>query len=464
MFKKILSNFFKLVQQNYITILIFLLFFVYATTIFYKDVQFLPNMSIPSTESRLNSYFTNDFFTSVYFRANQMIKGQEMNVLALYPEYVDSASGQLFPLLFSPLLYLKGSGRFVLYSVFLFFAAIIFILFYVLLMKKSGKEIFNGGLIFIFAFLISEPGFIGIYMGNTDIVLAPIMGTLILLVINSNKNELNSLTRTILLGILAGALMNAKIFLFPFAVLAVIYSKRSFLTGLVSFLTFMALIYAPNLFGSQSSLASYFSKVISWDSYIPFSTHLWGNHSLYAIASFFSGCIDSAKCNNQVVYIPIVILLFLFTFLVPFLISRPFKKNFFKGIGYSAFLKLRKNKSFIIVLLVISVAFINLAFRVVYDYRLFYSLVISLILLKESTKLKNASTYCYLSMFSLLLGGIWALKLNPNEPWTIDARLIKFFIIFHFFFLILSSIYFWKESGVKSTGKFNEIKRRNKHE
>lgn len=445
------SNFFKLIQRNNITILILLLFFIWATRIIYKDLRFSPDTGIPSTESRLNSDFANDFHTSVYFRASQMLKGEEMNVLVIHPGNVDSASGQIFPLLFSPFIHFLRPDRYVSYFFFLCFTLIIFILFYSLLMKKSEKEIYNGGLIFLVAFFLSVPGFIGIYMGNIDIVLAPVMGILILIVLDSMKKESISPIRVILTGVLAGALMNAKIFLLPFALFTVIFSKRISLACGATIITFLALIYIPNFFGSPSSLFSYLDKIIKWNNSVPFSNNLWGNHSLYATATIFTGCVKTNICHSQIENTLIASAIFVLTFLIPFLFYKPIKKIAFDKNLFLSILKVRKSREFVLVLFVIAVAIINMAFKVIYVYRLFYSVIIILILLKKSSETKKAIVYCYLSIFFLLLGGIWALQLSPNEPWTIDARLLKFFIIFHFFFLILSALTYWKESQRKAT-------------
>jgi len=443
------SFFFTFIQRNNVTILILILFCVWATKIIYKDLQFSPDKGIPSAESRLNADFANDFHTSVYFRASQMLKGQEMNVLVIHPGYVDSASGQLFPLLFSPFLNFFHPDRYVSYFFFLCTTLIIFIIFYTLLMKKNEKEILNGGLIFLFAFFLSVPGFIGIYMGNIDIILAPIVGILVLLVLGSIKKEKISIIRIIITSILAGAMINAKIFLLLFALITVFFSKRKFLTGIVAIATFFTLIYIPNIFSSQSSPFLFFNKIINWDNLVPFSNNLWANHSLYATATIFTDCVKTNTCETQPVNALITLALFLFIFLTPFLLYKPIKKITINKNIYFSVMKLRKSKEFALVLIVLAVAFINLAFKVVYDYRLFYSVIITLILLKESAAIKKATVYCYLSMFSLLIGGIWALRLSPDEPWTIDARPLKFFIIFHFFFLILSALTYWKESQKK---------------
>lgn len=431
------SNFFTFIISNGVTILILLLFMIVGTDRFYNNLnQASPNKP---TETRIRDYPSTDFNTSVYIRTGQMLKGEEMNVSALLPT-VDSASGQLFPLLFSPFLLSLKPDIYVSYLFFIATTIAIFIIFYILLMRKSEKTISNGGLIFLIAFFLSEPGRLGKFQGNTDILLAPILGILLMLILNSIKEKKVSVFRIILAGILAGAIMNAKIFLLPFAILTIIFSKRIILTGIVTLATFAALIYAPNFWGSQSSLLLFLTKIIHWDNSVSISNSIWANHSIYAVASYFANCADSNTCDNKISYKLITLSLFLFTFIIPFLLNPSLRKS-----------SLKKNKEFAILLFVLAVAFINLAFKVAYDYRLYFSIPVTLILFKETIKLKSASTYCYLSMFFLLFGGIWAISLTPNDPWTIDPRLLKIFFIFHFFFLILSSLVNWKESQVKGT-------------
>jgi hypothetical protein len=422
-----------------------LLLLIVGTGIFYNYVKF---PAISSTESRLNAFPTNDFYTAIYYRTEQLIKGEKMDISVVYPHEID-ASGQALPLLFSPFLLFFKPDRYVAYFFFLGITAVMYILFYVFLMRKLDKHILNAGLIFLIAFFLSEPGLVGIYMGNIDILLAPLVGILILTFFHFMKKKSISFIQFVDLGVLMGILINIKITLLPFVLVAVIFSKRIYITALAMLITFLSLVYVPNVVGSKSSLVLYFSNILKWNSIHPFSYFLWSNHSIYVIASFFTNCMDKNICDTQFANRVIALFLLLFTFVMPFLLALSMRKIVINKNIFLSLRMLRINNEFALVLFVLSVAFINLAFKVVYDYRLFYSLIITLILLRESARFKRALVYCYLSMFSLLLGGIWALQLSPNEPWTIDARLLKGFIIFHFFFLILSAITYWKESQKK---------------
>jgi hypothetical protein len=451
---EIKSIFFTFIQRNSVTVMILFLLLILGTNNFYNYVKF---PVISSTEARLVADPTNDFYTGVYFEAKQMIQGKKMDINVLLPGYINPL-GYLIPILFSPFLLFLKPDQYTAYFYLLLIAIVVFVIFFTLLMRKSDKQIMNGGLIFLIAFLLSHAGLLGIFMGNVDILLAPLIGFLVLLLLHSIKKKSISVIQSIALGILAGVFMNIKIFLLPFSLLIIFFSKRSILTTITTSTTFLALVYLPNLFGTESSLALYIKNLVDWNIQNRLSANPLSNHSIYIIASFFTQCLKFNTCDTQITNTLVALLLLLLTFATPFLLTRPITKIIFNKNIYFSIMKLRNSKEFAVVLVVLSLAFINLVFVNVYDYRLYYSLIIALILLKETAKIKKALVYCYLSMFSLLLGGIWAIQLNPNEPWTIDGRLLKFFYIFHFIFLILSALTYWKESQTKAVVKISRAK------
>jgi len=437
------SDFLKYIYNNSATIMVILLLLVIGSAAFYNFVKF---PMITSTASRLDSFPTNDFYTVLYFKTQQLIKGQEMNQSVITPQTVD-ASGQALPLFFAPFLLLFSPDRYSAYLYFLGLVIVAYVLFYVLLMRKSDKQILNTGLIFLIAFCLSEPGFIGIYMGNVDILLAVLAGIFILYLFYILKNKSISIMQAICLGIFAGLLVNIKVTLLPFILIAVLFSRRIWISLLTTLGVFFSFIYIPNLFNSKSTITSLLGKILIWNNKQPLSFHFWGNHSFYVVSTYFTRCIELNTCSSENTGVLIAALLFIFTFLVPFLILKPIRKFNINKTSLISLLNFKKNKELALVFFALSDAFINLCFKIVYDYRLFFSLVVTLIIFKESVRSKMALTYCYLSMFSLLLGGLWVLQLNPTELWTIDSRLLKFFIIFHYFFLILASLAYWKKSS-----------------
>lgn len=430
------------IRRNCVIILAVFIGLVLGVNTFYNYATF----------KLLREGFTNDLYSSVYFRTEQMIKGQIMDISFLYPGFI-SATGQTFSVFLAPFLLLFSPDRYTTYFYYMIVVIISFLTFFVSLMKKADRKTRIIGILFSIAFFISGAGFRGIFLGNTDILLASLTGILILIVLNIINKKSVSIIWIFVLGILAGSLVNAKIFLLPFALLAVIFSKRIILTGLITVTTFLALIYTPNLFGSLSSLSLYINTIMTWNNLEIFQNHYWANHSIYMVATLFTRCLDyniffnvgPSPCDNSLTNSLISSFIFFVVFAIPFLLVKPLKN--LSNISY--LLRRLKSRESALAAFVLSDAFINLSFKIVYDYRLFFSPIVTLILFKETQRFNKALKYCYLSIFSLLIGGIWILQLDLSQAWRIDARLLKFFILFHYFFLILSVLTYWKESQAK---------------
>lgn len=426
-YKATKAVFFTFIHNHVLTILLTLLLIIVGTDKFYNNLY----LSTQPTEAITRgfpsrSFPSNDFYTSIYFRAEQMIHGKVMDISVIAPGEVD-ASGPLLPLLFSPFLAFLNPDRFIAYFSYLAVVIIAFILFFIILMKKTDKTTFFAGLIFLIAFLLSEPGYLGIFQGNIDILLSPLAGIFIIFTLYFMEKKSISIYQSILLGIVAGSLINIKITIFPLILSTILFSRRLVIISMTSIITFLSLLYIPNFYGSGSTLMSHFSKILAWRGVHPLDQQFWANHSLYVIASFFSGCFESNTCETQSTNTLIAFFLFLFTFITPFLLIKPINRIIITKGLFSSILKIIWNKEFALILFTLSVAISNLPFKIVYDYRLYFSVVVTLIVLKETANIKSALIYCYLSMFSLLLGGIWALRLASNEFGTIDPRLLKIF-------------------------------------
>ena len=89
--------------------------------------------------------------------------------------------------------------------------------------------------------------------------------------------------QAISLGVLAGALLNAKITLLPFVLVAVLFSKRFFIVLTTTIAFFLMFVYVPNLVGSKSTLMMLVDKIINWNNLQSMSFHYWGNHTFYII-------------------------------------------------------------------------------------------------------------------------------------------------------------------------------------
>ncbi len=397
-------NFSRSILNNSVTIFIILLFVIIATSTFYNYAN---APSTYSTESRFHADVGNDFYLGVQYRASQMIKGQKMDLTVLLPNYHDP-TGQTLPLLFSPFLIINPN-RYVAYFFFICMSIVFFTLFTIILLKKANKEIRDGALIFLIAFFISEPGLLGIHTGNVDIILGPLVGIFILWFFHLLNKKSISIIQAICFGVCAGGLLNIKLTILPLILLTILFVKRRFLILALLIMTFLTLIYVPNIFGSESSLEYHLSNVMgAYDMYshLKLGNLIWGNHSLVDISSFFSRCLELNTCETQHVNGYISSILFILTFITPFLLVKPLNLIVVAKKNVYSILKALNSKETALVLFVFSIGLINLSFNTAaYDYRLYLSVPITLIVLKESQKIINALIYCYLSMFSLLLGG-----------------------------------------------------------
>ncbi|MBI3985225.1 MAG: hypothetical protein HY344_04825 [Candidatus Levybacteria bacterium] len=362
--------------------------------------------------------------------------------------WVNSACGHLFPLIISPFLLLKLGNNITIYSILLLPLFLSYLFFFKILFKKQSSEIKKIALLFILTFFFSIPGILGFYMGNVDIFLSLALGFIILLKFNEKKllDKYGKLY-SIFMGILLGAITNAKIFLFPFSVVFILFSKN-IIFKFFSFLgSFIIITYLPNIFGSPTGILTFLNRVYLWNERVTVNFSPAYNHSPAALASYFTDCLKTQNCEaypNNLLTLIIVLLTFVIAFF-----SRNFfkKKNLVKLISllkspilYKRYLlKLKTNKYSLIFLLTFITAFINLVPEIAFNYRLYYSLPIVLILLTETQNQTKAKFYCYLSMIFLVLGGLWIVNLSPSIKGIIDARLMNIFIIFHFIFLIKSS-------------------------
>ncbi len=312
-------------------------------------------------------------------------------------------------------------------------------------MSSKTKKI---ALLFILAFFFSIPGILGLYMGNVDIFLSLALGFIVLLKFNEKKLlDKYGKFYSVFMGILLGAITNAKVFIFPFSVVFILFSKNIILK-LFSFLgSFIIITYLPNIFGSPTGILTFLNRVYLWNERVTVNFSPEYNHSPAALASYFTDCLKTQNCDaypNNLLTLIIIIL----TFVIAFLSKNFFKKkNLVKFLSllkkpvfsFQYLLKLKTNKYFLIFLLTFITAFINLVPEIAFSYRLYYSFPIILILLAETQNQPKARFYCYLSMMFLILDGLWIVDLSPQVKGIVDPRLMNFFVIFHFIFLIKSS-------------------------
>lgn len=423
------------------TILLIIVLLIIGTGIFYND--FFPSIyKLPLTW--YSYYPSDDFNTSIYLRTSQMLKGEEMRV----PGW-DSASGQLMPLLFAPFLFFLKLKLESSYFYYLGMTIIIYIAFFLFLNRAISPRLQNINLLFLIGFILSEPGYLGLRQGNIDIVLAPVVGIIIILLIDTVDKRKMSLLGTLSMGIISGAIVNAKIYLLFVPILIASFIQKRIIFTTVSVLTFIILIYLPNLFNSESSLLLFLYKITEWNSIVPLTHSLWANHSAHAIASYFSNCFEFGSCNKDLYNNFIAYTITSATVFLPFLFSKKLitliqNREVINGI------KVFQNKELMLIIIALFVALINVAITIAYDYRLYYSFIFLLIVLKYVINDKQSLVYAYLSVFFLLSGGLWLINFEPDDLKIVDPRIMKIFFLFHFFFLLRSVIVHWENIHNKS--------------
>jgi hypothetical protein len=180
----------------------------------------------------------------------------------------------------------------------------------------------------------------------------------------------------------------------------------------------------------------------------------WGNHSLAAISTLFLNCEDLRACSSSSLLFITEILLGFITIILPFTSRKTIIKLFgFGKLFLAKSLEEVDKKKLIILLFVFANAVVNLIPAISYEYRLFYSLPIVLILLKETGGNRKARFYCLLSMMLLLLNGLWITKFYDNDAGIFPAQLMNLFVLGHFYFMLKSSV-----ENLKSEGEYKSLK------
>ncbi len=349
--------------------------------------------------------------------------------------------------------YVNLGCHYVFYKGFLTLSFVSWLLFLFMILRRVPKDTKLIMLLLFLTFLLGIPGSIGIERGNIDILLSAIVGFLLLLLLRLSRDRKQMsgyISISLLIGFAAGFLTNAKLFLFPFALIAMIVSPSPVVSAAMAALTFYGLteylpqalydvtttindLYLANVMGLKESIRLFF---------LPERLAL--NHSFEATATLFTRCGRSGTCAEVAVSRFATLLLsripltFLFVFpTLPLWVSiiktanmRPYKIMRFLT-------RLRNDRRVILLFFIIADAGINLVPQVSFVYRLYYSLPILLILFKEVQRDFKARWFCVLSMISLVLKGFWInYMIQPKEMILFDARMMNVFVILHFYFMI----------------------------
>lgn len=413
-----------------------------------------------------------DFFTGVIKPAINIRDGKNFyNDIAIYGPALSitmvPAINLLTKLNVCSLVDLHSCSR-ILYHWFLIITIVGYLLLTLLVGKTTTKETLSAMLLYLAIFLLSFMGSFGLERGNIDIFLSLINGFIIYLLLLAKEKSTNKFSLALILsvaiGLLTGFSSNAKIFLFPISLVAIVFSPNMFISGALFLLTFFGLIYLPHVFGAPSDL----SDLIKWSfTYItkapvtPFHTTIHHNHSFAATASLFTSCIFKQTCEETrdiLIISSVTKALFVTVFVLPFLSIRELRKKIifnFKYlikdlVGYlRQFIKwlprttkkIYLSQEWVLLLFILIDALINLVPKYSFSFRLYYSLPVLLILLAKTENNPQVRLYSILSIVFLSLKGLWIfLVTNPHGRYLFEPRGMNFFVILHFYFLIKAGL------------------------
>ncbi|MCL4417623.1 MAG: hypothetical protein M1365_13175 [Actinobacteria bacterium] len=459
--------------SNYILVVVILLLITLFSRFFisYTDKG---NMIISPDSVLAQPTIGADFLVGVIFPADSMFRGK--NMYAGNQNY-----GSAFTLLTVPFIYIASSNKicatdnltpchFVFYH-WLIFITIAGYLLFILLVSIKMKHLLSFLLLFFTIFILSLFGSFGLERGNIDIILSLILGCLILLITykpNKEKKKFD-IFKSIIVGFVSAFFVNSKFFLLPIGLSAVYSSKRIPLSLLSFIAAFIIFGYLPNfLYNSPSDPLSSINTalVVGHVDTFHHSYRLQYNYSFSAIASLATNCVQKKNCRgsqDSLVISTISLLLFLFTFIYPFVGNRIIRKKLLNWsihvkkrmenginlmqalviikLGIKRILKERMNKYFTILLFILSNAALILVPEQTYPYRLYYSLPLLVILWRETEKNMKARLYCLLSIIFLSIKGFWILNdINPAGFNIFEARGMVIFVILSFYFMIKASL------------------------
>jgi hypothetical protein len=329
-------------------------------------------------------------------------------------------------------------------------------------------------LLYLMIFLLGVFGSLGLERGNVDIILSLFFGFLMIWILtkpNDQKTNLKVILKAICIGFICAFLVNVKLFLLPVAVVA-IYSSRKILITILSFVVMFSLLgYLPYvLFHAPSNPLSSVISSMQWGvgMFSPYYI-MRLNNTFNAIASLATNCVQRLSCEgrlNSFVISTISFVLFIFTFIYPFLAS-PFIKSRLtrfkqqikaylsgglRGLSIVQIIGVvgsmirwmsekRADRKFIILLFILSVAILDLMPMNSFGYRLYYFLPLLLLLWKETENNRRARVFCLLSIILLSVKGLWIfMDVNPAGFNIFESRGMSLFVVLSFYFMIKSGI------------------------
>lgn len=317
---------------------------------------------------------------------------------------------------------------------YIYLASLVSLTYVVLIVTKYKSQIRNSLLIVFITFLLGYSGSLGLERGNTDIIFSLII--LLLYFFRMRTQGSSKFFYFIEVGLL-GMLTASKMTLLPISLAFILTSDRLLPSIVYFFFSYGIWSFSPALFGIKSSLLDSYNASIIFLEPIYFSKMLsvscWaGNHVLRGIASIFILCSQSALEEFNKIFTIVVNLIFYILAgtvfilpLIPLLSHLRDKTGSF--ISFMRYVYGNRSK-FLLLLLVLAVAAINLLPVLSFSYRLYYSFAVLLaawysIQNVQARKLLLVSTVCF------LLKGFW----------FTDLKILNVFIALHYMTLIYAS-------------------------
>ncbi|HLD25153.1 MAG TPA: hypothetical protein VJB96_04525 [Patescibacteria group bacterium] len=383
-----------------------------------------------------------DYYTCVIRRTGKILESEPL----VYRQALQSACGYTFPLLFASIFLMspKSTPASVL-PIYMTVIAMGYALFMYILAKHLNPK---GRLLLILCsvgFLIGLPAVHGIWAANVDVALALMFGFYILHTLRVQKAKKRiSTIHALLLGVAAGAMVNAKMFLLPLTLIPLLLLRipaTSFAGFLISF---VGITYAPRLFGSESSLSDFIRVVLFWGNNISIKDLLNINFSIAALSTIGTDCLARQDCHLSMrpfMHRGLEIGTFVLGLWPLKEYLRKQAMSFRNSrLGYAHLVTwvntLRDNPHVFLLALVTCAAAITLLPGVVYGYRLYFSFVL-LVLSYDFARHNRQLLYDWiLSVVCLILSGTWLVYAGNRVFWLFDARIVNVFVIGHFIFLM----------------------------
>ena len=323
---------------------------------------------------------------------------------------------------------------------------------FIILISGAHRQLRNALFITYLAFLFGVTGTFGMERGNPDILWSSVVGIMCFAVLRSKRATSNAKGGmwSIFVGILAGTGANAKIFLLPVAAVAISMVPHRRLAVIIGVLTFIVFAYLPRTYGAKVAVVDIFRVSQAWiiDAAKDFDRpeQIGSNHSALALATWSTSCVSTRTCltdpTNKLSISIVAAILLLFVFVLPFLANegRAWIVRMRRSLRLSIWEILHTRYFFLY--LALAVAVINLIPQSTFEYRLYYSLPVLLLLWVETEKNHRRSRmFLTLSVAALLMKGFWTgLTIVPEGKTLLDVRVWNSLVLLHFYFLIKAGI------------------------